>query len=364
MVRGVDAGTPLGEAAPSILRAKAMPLFELEDDARGGADLDAVHDMRVASRRVREAMSLFGPLYPQREFKAWYRSVRTITRALGPVRDSDVFIDSFSRLSGELGEGGRRCVAFVVGYRSARRELELDALNTALNALDLGESKRSFKQLVNTPLRSSSAKQTLAEFAYSEVAARAATAFAAQPQALAESRTLEQHALRIDYKRLRYAVETFAPCYGETFDSVHQTLTSFQDALGDLHDIHVFLEALRAPGLADAGARAGVSADDIAEVDALLEWRGHETYLRFVRLVRHHPPDRLLPGLLLPLVGVSAVGPSLRVPIGAGHERVEAADDGQEEAADDGQEEAGPREIPKIALVVEFIEDTSERGAV
>ena len=349
MVRGVDAGTPLGEAAPALLRAKAKPLFELEDDARGGADMDAVHDMRVASRRLREAMRLFAPLYPQREFKAWYRSIRTITRALGPVRDSDVFIDSFSRLSRELGDGGRRCVAFVVGYRSARRELELEALNTALNTLDLSESKRSFKRLVNTPLESSHAKRPLAKFAYSEVAARAATVFGAQPEALAETNTLKQHALRIHYKRLRYAAETFAPSYGDAFDSLHETLTSFQDALGDLHDLHVFLEALRAPGLADAAARAGVSPDDIAEVDALLEWRGHETYLRFVRLVRDYPPDRLLPELLLPLVGANAAGPTPWVLTAAGHERAE---------------ETEPREIPKIALVVEFVEDTSERGAV
>lgn len=357
MVRGVDAGTPLGEAAPALLRAKAKPLFELEGDARGGADMDAVHDMRVASRRLREAMRLFGPLYPRRDFKAWYRSIRTITRALGPVRDSDVFIDWFSRLSKELGEGGRRCVAFVVGYRSAVRERELDTLNTVLNALDLGESKRSFKRLVNMPLKSSNAKQPVAEFAYSEVAARAATVFAAQSEALAESNTLEQHALRIDYKRLRYAVETFAPCYRDAFDSLHDTLTSFQDALGDLHDLHVFLEALRAPGLAEAAARAGVSPDDIAEVDALLEWRGHETYLRFVRLVREHPPGRLLPELLLPLVGVHAAASTPQVPTDASHERVE-------EAESDDKEQAEPREIPKIALVVEFVEDTSERGAV
>jgi CHAD domain-containing protein len=357
MVRSVDAGTPLGEAAPALLRAKARPLFELEDDARGGADMDAVHDMRVASRRLREAMRLFEPLYPRREFKAWYRSIRTITRALGPVRDSDVFIDSFSRLSKELDEGGRRCVAFVVGYRSAVRERELDTLNTTLNALDLGESKLSFERLVNTPLKSSHAKQPVAEFAYREVADRAATVFAAQPGALAESNTLKQHALRIDYKRLRYAAETFAPCYGDAFGSLHETLTAFQDALGDLHDVHVFLEALRAPGLADAAARAGVSPDDIAEVDALLEWRGHETYLRFVRLVRDHPPNRLLPELLLPLVRASAADPAPWVLVAAGHDRAE-------ETAGDDRQEAGPREIPKIALVVEFIEDTPERGAV
>jgi hypothetical protein len=80
----------------------------------------------------------------------------------------------------------------VVGYRSARREAEIETLNTVLNTLDLSESKRSFKRLVNTPLKSSHANQPLAEFAYSEVAARGGTVFAAQPEALAESNSVKQ----------------------------------------------------------------------------------------------------------------------------------------------------------------------------
>ena len=101
-VHGVDAHSPLKEAAPAILLAKAEPLFELEAAASGGADMDAVHDMRVASRRLRESMRLLAPLYPPAAFSAWYKRVRRVTRALGPVRDSDVFIDAFSRLNRSL----------------------------------------------------------------------------------------------------------------------------------------------------------------------------------------------------------------------------------------------------------------------
>lgn len=305
-VEGVGAGTPLGEAAPALLLTKADPLFKLESAAAGGADMDAVHDMRVASRRLREVMRLLAPVYSSREFGAWYKRVRRITRALGPVRDADVFIDDFTKMLRELGPGGSRAVAFMVGYRMGLRERELAALNDELAKLDLAANRKSFAKLARSASDSAEAASPLAAFAHAAVAERAAIVFGAQPVALDEANTLEQHALRIDYKRLRYAVEAFAPCYGDDFDDLHDTLTSFQDALGDLHDLHLFIDLLHDPERVIAANRAGVSAADLEEIAAVLARRARERYVRFVGLAAAHPPEALLPELLLPLTRVPA----------------------------------------------------------
>ena len=300
-VAGVGAFTPLAEAAPALLLNKAEPLFSLEASARGGADMDAVHDMRVASRRLRETMRLLAPLYPGTEFADWYRRVRRVTGALGPVRDSDVFIDDFSKLAAKLGEGGRRTVAFLVGYRMGVREHELIVLNKKLASLDLTKSRRELRKLARSVSGSSQAKRTLADFAHAAVAERSGVVFGALPAALREENMLQQHALRIDFKRLRYAVEVFAPVYGDDFDELHDTLTAFQDTLGDMHDLHLFLDMLREPDRIKAAARAGVSADDIAEVSALLEKRAKERFDAFAQLAAEHDAGELLPALLLPL---------------------------------------------------------------
>lgn len=315
-VPGVDANTPLNVAAPALLLAKASPLFELEEAASAGADMDAVHDMRVASRRLREAMRLLAPLYPRRAFRAWYRRVRRITRALGPVRDSDVFIDEFSRLGVGLGEGGLRAVTFMVGFRMGQRVHELDLLNRELARLNLAASRASFDRFAHLLDGAGNASRPYADFAHAAVAERAATVFGAQLTALDEVNIAEQHALRIDYKRLRYAVEAFAPCYADDFDDLHETLTAFQDALGDMHDVHVFLDMLQDPERVAAAARAGVSVDDLSEVVAVLESRAHTHFERFARLARKHPPERLLPKLLLPLArqAVIAVPPASASP--------------------------------------------------
>lgn len=300
-VEGVDAATPLFRAAPLILLAKAGPLFALEDAARGGADADAVHDMRVASRRLREAMRLLAPLYPDRAFRDSYRRVRSITRVLGPVRDADVFVEEFSALARELGEGGRRTVAFMVGYRIGRREQELEVLNRELAALDLVRARVAFERMATAISDSPDARRPLAEFARTAVGERIDTVAAAQAGALVESEIEAQHALRIDYKRLRYAVELFAPCYQAAFDDLHAILTAFQDVLGELHDLHLFGDMLREPATAAAAAAAGVSASDITEVTVLIDSRARERFASFAALAAAHPAPVLRHELISPL---------------------------------------------------------------
>ncbi len=288
-IQGVDAATPLFEAAPAILLAKATPLFDLEEAVSGGTDADAVHDMRVASRRLREAMRIFRPLYPGRDYRTWYRYARRVTRALGPVRDADVFVDELGRLAAGMGEGGARCLAFMIGYRLGQREHELDALNRELARLDLSGGREAFEKTVRRIGSDAGAGGALAGFAQQAMRSRVEVLIQAQPAALAEGAVLAQHALRIDYKRLRYALEAFRPCFGEDFSRLHRTLTAFQDTLGELHDTHVFLEMLADPERARAATRAGVSPSDAAEVVATLEARAHERYNAFVALAEQHP---------------------------------------------------------------------------
>jgi CHAD domain-containing protein len=342
-VDGVGAHAPLKQAAPAILLAKAEPLFELEAAASGGADMDAVHDMRVASRRLRESMRLLGPLYPPAAFSAWYKRVRRVTRALGPVRDSDVFIDAFSRLNRSLDAGGQRAVAFLVGFRMGQRVRELELLQSALTGLDLAESRRSFAKLVRAPKGGADTHRPLSAFAHAAVAERIAAVYALMPSALVEANMESQHALRITFKRLRYAVEVFAPCYGDEFDSLHDTLTTFQDELGDIHDLHVFLDMVREPDRREAATAAGVSVEDLDAVEALLEKKAHRAFEQFAKMARQHPAGELLPALLLPLSRVAEPEP-VDVPTAEGSEAEVVA--APQALAVVGEVEPPPMEIP------------------
>ena len=182
-----------------------------------------------------------------------------------------------------------------------QRVRELELLQRALAGLDLAESRRSFAKLVRAPKRGAESQRPLSAFAHAAVAERIAAVYALMPRALDEANIESQHALRITFKRLRYAVEVFAPCYGDDFDALHDTLTAFQDELGDLHDLHVFLDMVREPERRAAAMAAGVSAEDLGAVEALLEKRAHREFAQFAKLAQEHPAGELLPALLLPL---------------------------------------------------------------
>lgn len=60
-----------------------------------GEDIEAVHDTRVASRRLRAAMDAGAPCFPAKWYRPLHLAAREITSALGEVRDRDVLLEAF-----------------------------------------------------------------------------------------------------------------------------------------------------------------------------------------------------------------------------------------------------------------------------
>lgn len=301
-VQGVDAGTPVGEAAPLILRAKAAPLFELERAVLARADEESVHDMRVASRRTREAMRLLAPVYRRRVLEPWRDRVRAVTRALGPVRDADVFIEAITSLGPDLTAGGRQAAAFLVGYSMGTRARELERLGDDLSGVAISRDRTAFESAIARTRENGAARQPLRRLACGAIEARANEVVADQRRALAGGDDEQHHALRIAYKRLRYAVEVFRPCYGEGFDELYGVLSAYQDALGDMHDVQVFSAVIDERHADGSAARAGVRRPDLDVVRTVLAPRADDARGRFARLTIEHPAGDLRRALLAPLV--------------------------------------------------------------
>jgi len=70
------------------------------DGVRKNDDIEFMHKLRVTSRRMRAALSLFGECFPRRSSKRWMKAIRNVTRASGAARDADVqlvFLENYSR---------------------------------------------------------------------------------------------------------------------------------------------------------------------------------------------------------------------------------------------------------------------------
>jgi CHAD domain-containing protein len=83
---------PYAEAAARIVSVRAN---ELADHAQGvldTGDIERVHDMRVATRRLRAALEIFEPCFPETAYRQALREVKRLADALGERRDRDVAI--------------------------------------------------------------------------------------------------------------------------------------------------------------------------------------------------------------------------------------------------------------------------------
>lgn len=299
-IPGVDAATPLGEAAPLLLAARAEPLFKIAAEADIEADADAVHDLRVATRRVREALRLVRSVYPAKPAARWYRRIRRLTRALGRVREADVALAGLAGVRSELADADALAVALCIGVVAGRRECAVSDLRAELARVRLPERRREFERFAVRP-RSTSGGTALGEVARTEIVRRAREVAAAMPRALVPGGADAQHALRIDIKHLRYAYETFAPALGDGFDERHRFLTQLQDALGELHDAYVLDQLLGEVACGGASAASGVGLDDARASRAIVSARGRSAFERFSRACDEHPAEHLESWLLEPL---------------------------------------------------------------
>jgi CHAD domain-containing protein len=113
----LGAATPFRDAAARAVEVRAEEVFEHAEGVLDTGDIERVHDMRVATRRLRAAMEIFAPAFPKKEHKRLLREVKALADVLGERRDPDVHIAELERIAGELTREDAR------GIRSLRDEL-------------------------------------------------------------------------------------------------------------------------------------------------------------------------------------------------------------------------------------------------
>jgi CHAD domain-containing protein len=245
-------------------------MLEHVDGVRLGEDIEAVHDMRVGSRRLVAAMRVFAECFPDLEYRRLLREARNVTRRLGAVRDLDVLIDHYEKLRPEATPAEQPGIDYFIALR--RRE-RARARRPMLRAMDLLERDGFAPRLRDYLRREAELYQVgLDPFSIQAhsaepraEAARGAAALgsfrAAAPLAL-EVRHAELHAfepyvdhpeaveelheMRIAAKWLRYTMELFAPAYADGLKRPLSSVKRIQELLGDLHDSDVRLDLLRA----------------------------------------------------------------------------------------------------------------------
>jgi len=120
-IEGLAAETEFGAAAASIVEVRAA---ELADHSRGVlevSEIESLHDMRVATRRLRAALEVFEACFPKKAHREVLRDVKALADALGQRRDRDVTIALFEDLATALPAADRPGVASLVDQLRAEQ---------------------------------------------------------------------------------------------------------------------------------------------------------------------------------------------------------------------------------------------------
>lgn len=246
-----DAPTPdaldertVGELAYAILRKQLGQLEAHEAGTRQGADPEALHDMRVATRRLRAMLSLFRDALPP-EAESLRQELGWLARHLGAVRDLDVQIEQVEAWTAEGEPEDHEAYAAVGALLRRQREPEFAALVDALDAPRYRDMVASLRQVLDAgPPQDGPAAAPLLLAMPSRVRRRYKKLRRQGDALLDAAPPHELHQLRIRGKRLRYALEAVLDVYGKPARAVIERLVMLQDLLGQHQDAYVAMETL------------------------------------------------------------------------------------------------------------------------
>jgi len=232
------------------------------EGVRTSQDIEHIHRMRVASRRLRAALPLFASCFPEKKYLLWMEEIRKVTRALGEVRDADVQIAFLTKL---IKKRQARMYPDTPG-RELSIHLNADVEPILLSGLQKKRMKlqtvvvSSLEQLENSgiidemrvffhdqEMRAKSTRKKpcpygIAPVAASRIAMRLTKMLSYEGWVHNPDAIAEHHAIRIAAKKLRYTIEVYGPLYRRGLKKPLSRVKKIQEILGDLHDCDVWID--------------------------------------------------------------------------------------------------------------------------
>jgi triphosphatase len=222
-----------------------------EAAALGGLDPEGVHEIRVALRRMRAALSDFREIIPAAQVAWMKRETKWLITSLGAARDWDVFISELlapveAAQPGDAGLGKLRMAAETErkkGYAGARRAIRSPRYAALLTRMRRWLSTKSWRQ------DNDGTRESLEEPAVKLAGRLLAKRHKAVRKLGRDFKKLsarERHQLRIALKKLRYTAEFFRSLYQKKREeSYFRALAQLQSSLGHMNDIVVTEHLLR-----------------------------------------------------------------------------------------------------------------------
>ena len=247
---------------------RLIPLLEAFSKEIGGVktaqDIEHIHRMRVASRRLRAALPLFFSCIPERKYHQWLLEIQKITRALGYARDTDVQIAFITKIIKKRGGGIQDDKTDIISSVRDKGDVEtvlllqLQKKRSKLQAAVVFDLEKMEKSGIIDEMRTFFLAQTseinktrkksppfgIPPVAALRISRRLKTLLSYERWVHNMDAVAEHHAMRIAAKRLRYTIEIYAPLYRLGLKKYLSRVKKIQEILGDLHDCDVWIDTV------------------------------------------------------------------------------------------------------------------------
>ncbi|MCR4337504.1 MAG: CHAD domain-containing protein [Candidatus Omnitrophica bacterium] len=209
-------------------------------------NLECLHDLRVASRRLRTALWVFKNKFSESDLKRWRQSIRKLARTTGPARDLDVKIDFLAEhfpqfLKGVERKSSLKMLALVKRRRQALQPKLIRAIEDFKKEKTLATIARRLKK----EDLSQEKHFTIKSLAQKKIMKRIDEVLAFESHLHDPQNFDELHQMRIAAKHLRYTLEFFSPFYRKRLGPFIESIRKIQSLLGEMHDFYVWQTSLQ-----------------------------------------------------------------------------------------------------------------------
>ena len=232
------------------------------EGVKAAQDIEYLHRLRVASRRLRVALPLLDQCYSEKKYQKWTAEIKKTAGMLGEARDLDVQIDFLKRYRKQVirrreASGPDQvqpdrplegAISFLLsGVRSRRTHLQRNVVSTLKNL----EKQRIIEEIQSVIIqrtaptgrrRRTPSMRGIPPMAADHLGREIADLITYEPWVQFPEAVAEHHAMRIAAKKLRYTLELYSPLYRLGLRKQIRRIAKLQQILGDLHDCDVWID--------------------------------------------------------------------------------------------------------------------------
>jgi len=267
------------ERSREVICVQWRELLRLRSEVLKTSDLEAIHDLRVASRRFRAVVGLFEPWMPPKGAALLKKQSRKLTRLLGGLRNIDEAV-LFFRHHTPAGSGGGYQICRIL---SESRPGELARIKKGLRVFDVRRLDRTVRKAVACfeEVRSTGSGESTLPAYFSDRCIRLYQPIHdLLPIAASREQRASRHLLRIAIKKWRYFLEIVAPVLGSDAGSILGLLKEYQTVLGCMNDVAEFGELC---------GRVDLSRHERQFVEAVLQREDDVLLLKLAELIKQRP---------------------------------------------------------------------------